>query len=114
MAARDASSKPSLPQDKYTGTLRDPWYGDVTIAREGDKLVLRFSKTAELVGDLSHWQHDTFIVRWRERWLNADAFLNFSLSPDGAIREARMEAISPLTDFSFDFQDLRLAPVAKP
>jgi len=25
-----------------------------------------------------------------------------------------MEAISPLTDFSFDFQDLRLAPVEKP
>ncbi|GGD53898.1 CubicO group peptidase, beta-lactamase class C family [Pseudoxanthomonas indica] len=112
VAARDASSRPSLPLDKYAGTLRDPWYGDVTIAREGDKLVLRFSKTAELVGDLSHWQHDTFVVRWRERWLNADAFLNFSLTPDGAIREARMEAISPLTDFSFDFQDLRLAPVA--
>ena len=47
----------------------------------------------------------------RERWLNADAFLTFSLKPDGGIREARMEAISPLTDFSFDFHDLRLAPV---
>ena len=110
-AARDASSRPSLPLDKYAGTLRDPWYGDVIIAREGDKLVMRFSKTPQLVGDLSHWQHDTFIVRWRERWLNADAFVNFSLTPDGAIREARMEAISPLTDFSFDFHDLRLAPL---
>ena len=28
-------------------------------------------------------------------------------------REARMEPVSPLTDFSFDFQDLRLAPVEK-
>jgi hypothetical protein len=25
----------------------------------------------------------------------------------------RMEPVSPLTDFSFDFQDLRLVPVAK-
>jgi CubicO group peptidase (beta-lactamase class C family) len=117
LAARAANTQPSMPLDKYTGTLRDPWYGDVTIRREGDTLVLRFSKTAELVGELSHWQHDTFVVRWRERWLNADAFLYFSLTPDGAIREARMEPISPLTDFSFDFQDLRLvpvAPVAKP
>ncbi len=112
LAARAADSKPSLPLDKYAGTLRDPWYGDVTITREGDALVLRFSRTPELVGDLSHWQHDTFVVRWRERWLNADAFLNFALTPDGEIREARMEAISPLTDFSFDFHDLRLAPIA--
>ena len=33
------------------------------------------------------------------------------LDADGKIRELRMEPISPLTDFSFDFQDLRLVPV---
>jgi len=109
--ARDASSRPSLPLARYAGTLRDPWYGDVVVAKEGEGLVLRFTRTPELVGDLQPWQHDTFVVRWRERWLNADAFLTFALKPDGGIREARMEAISPLTDFSFDFHDLRLAPV---
>lgn len=114
LAARDKASKPSLPLAAYVGKLRDPWYGDVDIAREGGKLVMRFSRTPQLVGDLSHWQQNTFIVRWRERWLNADAFLTFALEPDGAIREARMEAISPLTDFSFDFHDLRLAPVEEP
>jgi hypothetical protein len=110
-AARDAKSRPSLPLDKYAGTYRDPWYGDVVITRAGDGLGIRFAHTPELVGTLSHWQHDTFVVRWNERWLNADAFVNFALTPDGTIREARMEPISPLTDFSFDFQDLRLAPV---
>ena len=112
-AARDAKSKPSLPLPRYAGTLRDPWYGDVSVTQEGKRLVLRFSRTPELVGDLSHWQQDTFVVRWRERWLNADAFITFALKPDGGIREARMQAISPLTDFSFDFHDLRLAPVAR-
>jgi CubicO group peptidase (beta-lactamase class C family) len=111
LAARDTASKPSLPLAKYAGTLRDPWYGDVVVTNEGGGLVLRFSRTPELVGDLQPWQHDTFVVRWRERWLNADAFLSYSLKPDGGIREARMEAISPLTDFSFDFHDLRLVPV---
>lgn len=113
-AARDAASRSSLPLSAYAGKLRDPWYGDVDIAQEGGKLVVRFSRTPQLVGDLSHWQQDTFVVRWRERWMNADAFLSFALKPDGAIREARMEAISPLTDFSFDFHDLRLTPVAPP
>ncbi|MCI4569355.1 serine hydrolase [Lysobacter sp. CFH 32150] len=109
--ARTADSQPSLPLAQYAGTYRDPWYGDITIKQEGGKLVMRFSHTAELVGELEHWQHDVFIVRWRERWLNADAFVSFALTPDGAVREARMEAISPLTDFSFDFHDLKLAPV---
>jgi CubicO group peptidase (beta-lactamase class C family) len=113
VAARDADSKPSLPLDKYAGTYRDPWYGDVVVSRDGGGLQIQFSKTAQLLGDLEHWQHDTFIVRWRDRGLNADAFLTFSLDPDGKIVEARMVPVSPLTDFSFDFQDLRLAPVEK-
>ena len=49
--------------------------------------------------------------------VNADAFLTFSLDEDGRIREARIVPASELTDFSFDFQDLRLSPVkpdAKP
>ncbi|UJB17182.1 MULTISPECIES: serine hydrolase [Lysobacter] len=114
VAARDAKSKPSLPLSGYAGAYRDPWYGDVFIEpAAGGKLRVRFGRTKDLVGELSHWQHDTFIVRWDQRWLNADAFLNFALTPDGKVRELRMEAISPLTDFSFDFQDLRLTPVAK-
>ena len=111
VTARMKDAPPSLPLAKYAGTYRDPWYGDVTIRQEGPKLVMRFTHTQDLIGDMEPWQHDTFIVRWRQRWLNADAFVTFALNPDGDIREARMEPISPLTDFSFDFQDLRLAPV---
>ena len=112
-AARDKDSKPSLPLADYAGTYRDPWYGDVIVSREGGKLRMRFSHTPQLVGTMTPWQHDTFTVRWDDRTLNADAFVTFALDEDGHVREARMEPISPLTDFSFDFQDLRLAPVAK-
>jgi CubicO group peptidase (beta-lactamase class C family) len=110
-AARDKNSKPSLPLAQYAGTYRDPWYGDVIISHENGKLRLRFSKTAQLVGTMTPWQHDTFTVRWDDRALNADAFVNFSMDMDGHIREVRMQPMSPLTDFSFDFQDLRLAPL---
>ena len=112
-AARDKDSKPSLPLAGYAGTYRDPWYGDVVVSREGGKLRMRFSHTPQLVGTMTPWQHDTFTVRWDDRTLNADAFVTFALDEDGHVREARMEPISPLTDFSFDFQDLRLAPVEK-
>ncbi len=111
LAARDAKSKPSLPAAAYAATYRDPWYGDVVIAQQGGKLRLRFTRTPLLAGTLEHWQHDTFIVRWDERTLNADAFASFALTPDGKVRELRMEPVSPLTDFSFDFQDLVLTPL---
>lgn len=111
-AARVKNSRPSLALAAYAGTYRDAWYGDVSILREGDALRMNFSRTPSLTGTLSHWQHDTFIVRWDERWLNADAFVNFALDVDGKVREAGMQAISPNTDFSFDFHDLTLKPVA--
>jgi CubicO group peptidase (beta-lactamase class C family) len=111
VAARDTRSTPSLPLRAYAGTYRDPWYGDVVIEPAADGLRIRFTRSPALVGELSHWQHDTFVVRWDERWLNADAFLDFDLDPDGKVRAVRMEAISPLTDFSFDFHHLRLVPV---
>jgi CubicO group peptidase (beta-lactamase class C family) len=112
-AARDAKSKPSLPLSGYAGAYRDAWYGDVFVEQKGNKLRLRFGATADLVGTMEHWQHDTFIVRWDNRSLNADAFVNFSLDPDGKVRDVRMQAVSSLTDFSFDFQDLLLKPKAE-
>jgi CubicO group peptidase (beta-lactamase class C family) len=110
---RDSTSGPSLPLASYVGTYRDVWYGDVGIAQEGDKLVIRFLRTPELVGDLLHWQHDTFVARWKDRGLRADAYAAFTLNPDGSVRELRMVPESEAVDFSFDFQDLVLRPVSK-
>ncbi len=110
-AARAGNSQPSLALEGYAATYRDPWYGNIVIAEQNGGLRMRFAHTPALAGTLSHWQHDTFIVRWDERWLNADAFVTFVLDADGNVREAGMQAISPNTDFSFDFQDLVLKPV---
>jgi len=113
-SARNAASKPSLPLEKYAGTYMDAWYGDIDIALEEGRLVMRFTRTPSLIGDLEHWQYDTFIVRWRDRELRADAYVTFALNPDGTIDQVKMKAVSPETDFSFDFHDLLLKPKAKP
>jgi hypothetical protein len=110
--SRDANSRPSLPLARYAGRYRDAWYGDVVVEERNGKLSISFTHTKQLAGDLEHWQYDTFIARWRDRTLAADAYVTFSLSPDGAIESARVKAVSPLTDFSFDFQDLDLRRVA--
>lgn len=110
-AQRDSTSRPSLPLERYAGTYRDSWYGDVAIVLEEGGLVIRFTHSPSLVGDLVHWQHDTFIARWRDRELRADAYITFALRPDGTIDQAKMLPASSSVDFSYDFQDLLLRPV---
>ena len=72
---------------------------------------IRFTHTPALVGDLVHWQNDTFLARWRDRELRADAYATFSLNPDGTVERLKMVPASEEVDFSFDFQDLVLKPV---
>jgi CubicO group peptidase (beta-lactamase class C family) len=108
-AGRAASSKPSLPLEKYAGVYNDAWYGPITIRMENGGLVISFDHTPNMIGDLEHWQYDTFKAHWRVHTIE-DAFVTFSLHADGTIDSARMAAVSPLADFSFDYQDLLLKP----
>lgn len=109
--ARAAESKPSLPLSAYDGEYEDAWYGKVSIREEGGKRIMRFERTPDLSGELEHFQHDSFIVRWKERNFNADAYVTFALNPDGSIERMKMAPISTETDFSYDFRDLNFTPV---
>jgi len=112
-AGRDPASRPSLALTAYAGRYRDPWYGDVHFEVKDGRLRIRFSHTPALDAVLEHWQQDTFVARWPDRSMDADAFVTFALDPAGKVREIRMQPVSPSTDFSYDFQDLRLKPVAE-
>ena len=107
---RAANAGPSLPLEKYAGTYTDAWYGPATIRLENQKLVLSFDHTPGMVGELEHWQYDTFRTHWRTRTIE-DAYVTFSLRPDGSIEHFKMAAVSPLADFSFDYQDVLFEPV---
>ncbi|MGA7894229.1 MAG: serine hydrolase, partial [Candidatus Sulfotelmatobacter sp.] len=111
-AARAANSKPSLPLEKYAGVYNDAWYGPITIRMENGCLVISFDHTPGMIGDLQPWLYDTFKAHWRRRTIE-DAFVTFSLKSDGDIDSASMQAVSPLADFSFDYQDLLLKPEKK-
>ena len=56
---------------------------------------------------------DRFIAAWRDRALNADAYVNFRLDPRGQVRDIEMAPVSARTDPSFNFRDLRLVRAAK-
>ena len=76
--AREADSKPSLPLEAYARTYRGDWYRDtyITLDNAGQ---LRFSsdRNEPLNGSLEHFQYDTFIARWTDRKLLADAYVLF-------------------------------------
>jgi hypothetical protein len=81
----------------------------VSVTGKGKKtaLKLRFDKTPALRGALEPFDGDTFRTRFDDR-SQEDAFVVFSIK-DGAVTGATMRAVSPLADFSYDYQDLRLA-----
>lgn len=108
-AARAANYKPSLPLGSYAGVYNDAWYGSATIRLENGNLTFTLDHTPAAAGDLQHWQFETFVARWRDRTVE-DAFVTFTLKPDGAIDHFTMSAVSPLADFSFDYQDLWFTP----
>ena len=109
--SRDSLSTPSLPLAKYAGKYNDVWYGDVRIDLKDGKLFMQMLPTPSLGGYMEHYQYNTFIVRWSDPEMRADAFATFSMNPDGTIELIKMKAVSPATDFSFDFHDLLLKPV---
>jgi CubicO group peptidase (beta-lactamase class C family) len=101
---KTAGAKPEVKN--YFGTFADSWFGEVTVSEVNGKMHFRAKNAPKLRGDMTYYKGNTFIVKWYDRSLDADAFVNFSLDNEGKPNGFKMAAISPLTDFSFDFQDL--------
>ncbi|MDT9598882.1 serine hydrolase [Sphingosinicella rhizophila] len=101
---------PSLPLIRYAGDYADPWYGTISVRRVGDRLRVDFPHTPGLSATLEHWQYDTFRTAFNDRGMEP-AFMTFSLDADGKVDRITMKPVSPLADFSFDYQDLLFTPV---
>ena len=95
----------------YIGVYRDAWFGDIEISSAGGKSWLTSKRSPKLKGELLPFKGNTLIVRWNDRTMDADAYVMFTTDMDGKPSGMTMKAISPLTDFSFDFQDLDLKRV---
>ena len=117
LAALDAAgtqarkdSKPSLPAAGYAGTYADAWYGPISISEQGGTLRIDFRQTPGMQGSLRHWQYDTFRADWDDASIEP-AFVSFSLDAKGQVAQVRMQAVSPLADFSYDYHDLLFEPL---
>ncbi|MCC9165821.1 serine hydrolase [Pontibacter harenae] len=93
----------------YTGVYHDAWFGDVEISAKNGKLWFESKRSPKLSGELFPYKGNSFVVKWLNRTMDADAFVNFSLDTEGKAAGITMKAVSPLTDFSYDFHDLEFS-----
>lgn len=96
---------------KYVGNYKDNWFGDVTISEKNGKLYFASKRSKRLVGEVFFYNDQNFVVKWNVRSFNADAHIFFELDADGKASHFTMKAISPLTDFSYDFHDLNFTKI---
>lgn len=100
------TGKMHKPLEHYLGSYVDPWFGKVAISETRGGLRFTSMKSIQLRGELEPFERNTFIVRWDNRKLEADAYVHFDRGPEGE-SIMTMEAVSEHTDSSFDFPDLR-------
>lgn len=105
------ASRPSLSPAGYAGRYADAWYGPIEITERVGKLRIDFERTPNMAGTLSHWQYDTFRTEWDDSSIEP-AYVTFALDAEGKVARITMKPVSPLADFSYDYQDLMFAPSA--
>ena len=98
---------PSLPLAAYAGRYRDPWYGDIVVGTAGKQLTIDFTRTPVFKSALEPFGPDTFRTRFAPG-AGEDAVVSFVIERGQPIG-LKLRALSPLADFSYDFQ--HLAPV---
>ncbi|MEJ7625073.1 MAG: serine hydrolase [Pyrinomonadaceae bacterium] len=100
-ATRVTGTKPTLALPNYTGTYTDKMYGDVRIAEENGKLVMRFLPSPNFVADLEHWHYDTWQIKWRSSvaYNFPRGWVTFTLDKNGKTDQLKVD--QPNNDFWF-------------
>ncbi|SKB92304.1 serine hydrolase [Daejeonella lutea] len=99
----------NLPISKLAGNYRDAVYGDVSLKPAGDGMSMEFKNLPHFNGTLKYYQYNTFISTLKNRSLKGDAYVTFSLNPDGTVDQVKMKIIDPDSDHTY--QDVLLKPV---
>ena len=109
-----AADLSTLSLDNYLGVYEDAWFGKIEVYMEGNELWFRSYRSPKIKGQMFYYKANTFVAKWDDPGLiDADAFVMFGLDEEGVGQSVKMKGISPLIDFSYDFEDLNLVRVDK-
>jgi CubicO group peptidase (beta-lactamase class C family) len=109
--ANNEKEKKKIDLSKYTGFYVDNWFGQIELSEKKGKLFFKSIRSPQLYGEVFFYKDTTFVVKWNNRFFNADAFLFIEKDENGKSIKIKMKPISDLTDFSYDFQDLNFVRI---
>jgi len=103
-----ANSESHFEPADYEGIYKDRWFGKIRVYLQNGHLWFSSDRSPQLKGEMFFYGANTFVIKWENRELDADAFAMFCLDEEGIAQSIQMKGISPDIDFSYDFQDLDL------
>ncbi|MDP5132941.1 MAG: serine hydrolase [Paraglaciecola sp.] len=96
----------------FLGAYVDPWLGRFVITTQADgSLLIHSQRVEKLIGSLYRLGHDSLLIRWHDRSLEADAIMHFTRNQKGEVSGMTMLPESSDIDFSYDFQDLNFTKI---
>ena len=110
-AAPDTATRTPVTPAQLHGLLgiwRDPWFGDVAICADAQRVRFRSAKSPLMRGTLMQVGQRQ-LVEWDAEGVDAEAWLDFTT---GNAPTLHMSKVDPQADFSFDYEDLAFTRVA--
>lgn len=86
------------------GNYVDPWFGKISMTREGDDVVFQADNVPRMVGKVYAYDKDTWWVKWDNRSFEADSWIRFE--KNARKLNMTMERIAEDSDWSMSVQDL--------
>jgi len=89
----------------WTGHYRDPWFGEVALCPQGNRVRFVSQRSPMLAGTVMQ-VGDRWLVDWDDDSVDAEPWLHFTAAQAGGEAALRLSHVDPDADFSYDYADL--------
>ncbi len=100
---RIKNTSPALQLNEFTGIYGGKLYGDANVTVEDGKLFVHFIPTPDFIGELTHWQYNTFRIKLINTPGLPAGKVQFLLDENGNVNEMKVKIPNP----DFDFTELK-------
>ncbi len=102
---RDRTIASTRSLAEWAGHYRDPWFGDVALCPEGDRVRFVAARSPMLAGTVMR-VGERWLVDWDDDSVDAEPWLHFATVPAGGDARLTLSHVDPDADFSYDYADL--------
>jgi CubicO group peptidase (beta-lactamase class C family) len=100
---RIKNTSPTLQLEEFAGIYGGRLYGDAKVTLENGKLLVHFIPTPDFIGELTHWQYNTFRIKLKNTPGLPAGKVQFLLDENGKVNEMKVNIPNP----DFDFTELK-------